>query len=599
WAETYAEASPVLCALRAWPLSPAAPVAWPQTDPTEEDSEKEVVSADWLERLKAAPAAAVERAKKFCTSGKLKEVAYESLDGVTTLLDAVGPFLPPPGNTAASLLSGLCKCVHGAHVNNTNLEMLRDRCLDLLDLVLQLGHTDAFISTSRDSSKPPKLFKGFTRIMNRAGWAGWHAYEQEANAYCENYTKAGILAGLSRFFFHAGHKEDYEELITELRDLRVSEWPQAVKQLQPPFLLLPFLLLQWTTWWLQDDATFTLGVYLKELLEEVVYKLNAGMPSVGGANERIQASLEKIQARLAEDIPFKMDEKLEEYMARQNVRGYSILLHQPHLKALWSKHFMHKQAVRWGMWWTVFPGELALDDTLNEAAKQQDSKDAFRRAVELEDTIYISIDELCLSFPDDSPLLPTVQALLCKGIDLMCEDKDRTELAIAEAGRGQKKLEEKLTAMEAELKKEMSYSNFSQHIHQNNMQKLWSVYFKHEQAVRWGLWWAVFPAKLEGLPATSKQEVGFFPPWHSVLCLATHNPCCAHDPAMMPTSLPSLAYTTSQSTPFIAHVGSASLHCLQLRHRPRLPMASLPSPPAAINLPLHSTCLPASGRFAA
>ncbi|KAL6760437.1 hypothetical protein V8C86DRAFT_1091806 [Haematococcus lacustris] len=295
------------------------------TDPAKEDSEKEVVSADWWERLKAAPAAAVERAKKFCTSGKLKEVAYESLDGVTTLLDAVGPFLPPPGNVAATLLSGLCKCVHGAHVNNTNLEKLRDRCLDLLDLVLQLGHTDAFISTSRDSSELPKLLKGFTRIMNR-----FQTFLKEANAYCENYTKAGILAGLSRFFFHAGHKEDYEELVTELRDLR-------------------------------DDATFTLGVHLKTLLEEVVDKLNAGMPSVGGANERIQASLEKIQARLAEDIPFKMDEKLLEYMARQNVRGYSILLHQPHLKALWSKHFMHKQAL----------GAASADDTIQHAVAIQ------------------------------------------------------------------------------------------------------------------------------------------------------------------------------------------------------------------------------------
>ncbi|GFH27699.1 kinesin light chain [Haematococcus lacustris] len=169
-------------------------------------------------------------------------------------------------------------------------------------------------------------------------------------------------------------------------------------------------------------------------------------------------------------------------------------------------HFKHKQdyedlakelsglTVRWGLWWTVFPGELALDDTLNEAAKQQlvgllkdkDSKDAFRRAVELEDTVYISIDELCLSFPDDSPLLQTVEALLCKGRNLVREDavkaQNQEKTAIDEAGRGQKLLKEQLTSMEAKLQKELSLSNFSQHIHEYSMQKLWSVYFKHEQA---------------------------------------------------------------------------------------------------------------------
>ncbi|KAL6749459.1 hypothetical protein V8C86DRAFT_2845553 [Haematococcus lacustris] len=155
------------------------------TDPTED-----AALAIWWERLKAAPADDVEKAKELCASGKLRVMrlhyarmhvavcltdvfqwmqgaGYGSPDAFITLLDTRGPLLPPPGNVAASLLSGLCKCVHGAHVNNTNLEKLRDRCLDLLDLVLQLGHTDAFINTSRDSSELPERPRDFTRIMCR------------------------------------------------------------------------------------------------------------------------------------------------------------------------------------------------------------------------------------------------------------------------------------------------------------------------------------------------------------------------------------------------------------------------------------------------
>ncbi|GFH28171.1 hypothetical protein HaLaN_26615, partial [Haematococcus lacustris] len=107
---------------------------------------------------------------------------------------------------------------------------------------------------------------------------------------------------------------------------------------------------------------------------------------------------------------------------------------------------------------------------LVDLLKDKDSKDAFKRAVEVEDTIFISIDELCLSFPDNSPLLPTIEALLCKGRQLVREDEDRRELA----------QKQEKTAMDAA----------------DQGRKL----------VRWGLWWTVFPAKLEGLPLTSKQE---------------------------------------------------------------------------------------------
>ncbi|KAL6749461.1 hypothetical protein V8C86DRAFT_997394 [Haematococcus lacustris] len=150
---------------------------------------------------------------------------------------------------------------------------------------------------------------------------------------------------------------------------------------------------------LTADATFALGVDHNRMLKEFNDKLNAGMPSVP-------------------------DEDLEKCMDRLEVR--------------------------WGVWWTVFPGKLALDKTLDEAAreklvgllKDKDSKDPFKRAVEQEDTIYISIDELCLSFPDNSPLLWTVNALLCEGRDLVREDavkaQNQEKMAMAEAGRNQK-----------------------------------------------------------------------------------------------------------------------------------------------------------------
>ncbi|GFH09226.1 hypothetical protein HaLaN_04330 [Haematococcus lacustris] len=62
------------------------------TDPTEATA-----PAIWWERLKAAPAYNVEKAKELCTSGKLKELAYSDLDAFVTLLDTGERYLPPPG----------------------------------------------------------------------------------------------------------------------------------------------------------------------------------------------------------------------------------------------------------------------------------------------------------------------------------------------------------------------------------------------------------------------------------------------------------------------------------------------------------------------
>ncbi|KAL6756861.1 hypothetical protein V8C86DRAFT_27314 [Haematococcus lacustris] len=312
----------------------------------------------------------------------MQGAAYRTFGDFTGFLDAMGPYLPPPGDSAAKLLSGLCKCVHGAHMNNAKLMELQGRCVDLWDLMVRPGDILDVIESSSEAPKfPPKQ----TSIMRR-----FTAFLEVVIAYCKNYTKDGINAAASRPLLHFQHKQRYDELVRGLSALAI-------------------------------DATFALSVDQKTiLLEKVNDKLNDGMPSMP-------------------------DGELDECLARRNVRDYSNLLHQPHLKALWSKHFMHEQAVRWGLWWTVFPNELALDDTLNEAAKQQlvdllkdkDSKDAFRRAVGSEDTIFISIDELCLSFPDDSPLLPTVEALLCKRRQSVWAYKASRGLAMTQAGRGQ------------------------------------------------------------------------------------------------------------------------------------------------------------------
>ncbi|KAL6760433.1 hypothetical protein V8C86DRAFT_1091740 [Haematococcus lacustris] len=96
---------------------------------------------------------------------------------------------------------------------------------------------------------------------------------------------------------------------------------------------------------------------------------------------------------------------------------YFHLIHQQDLQALWSTHFKHEQAVRWGLWWAIFPEKLeglppTRKDELVDLLASPKAQAAFKRAVEVEDSIFLSIDELRLSFPADQPLLERVKTLL-------------------------------------------------------------------------------------------------------------------------------------------------------------------------------------------
>ncbi|GFH09227.1 hypothetical protein HaLaN_04331 [Haematococcus lacustris] len=191
-------------------------------------------------------------------------------------------------NVAADLVSGLCKCVLNAYVNKINLEVLRDQCVDLLDLVLHLGHIGAFISTSRSSSEPLKLPPQFAKLMHRFN-------ALEVIHYCKRYTREGMMAAEGKLFLETQHKQLYDELVTELRILARDALDQED----------------------QEEV-------LKEVLD------NCGRVNYGG------------------DLPFVLDKKLEIYRDRLIAQDYSMFIHQPHLRAMWRKFLRHQQTVSAG-----------------------------------------------------------------------------------------------------------------------------------------------------------------------------------------------------------------------------------------------------------
>ncbi|KAL6756858.1 TIR domain-containing protein [Haematococcus lacustris] len=179
------------------------------TDPTED-----VALAIWWERLKAAPADDVEKAKELCTSGDLKRLANKDLDAFITLLDTGGQLLPPPGDVAASLLRGLCKCAHEAHVDKPEFKNLRDRCLKLLGRILYLGHVGAFISTSRCSSALPKLPQAITNYMER-----FSRFLKEVTLYWNKCTREGVEHIFNRERLPSEQEQRYDKMTKMLRDL--------------------------------------------------------------------------------------------------------------------------------------------------------------------------------------------------------------------------------------------------------------------------------------------------------------------------------------------------------------------------------------------
>ncbi|KAL6749456.1 hypothetical protein V8C86DRAFT_2442037 [Haematococcus lacustris] len=442
------------------------------TDPTEEKTIEELVPVDWQ--------ATVLGALAYSRSGSGLDVTHYH-DSCMLVNDLIA------GNVAASLVSGLCKSVQGVHLNNINLKNLRDRCLDILDVFLQVGGIGAFISTFRSSSELPKLSKKFIDIMNR-----FVACIKKVIAHCKNYTREGIIGKSSRFFLHLWHKEEFEALTTELNGLTafaslalgvinkislekvedklIADMPpvgaassvmvQARLKEDMPFVVLAVevMVVPWGVWWTVFPGELALDKTLDEAAREKLVGSLTDKDSKDAFRRAVELedtifiSIDELCLSFPDDSPLLPTVEALLCKGRQLVRDDAVKAQNQEKMAM-AEAGRGQKLVRWGVWWAVFPGKLALDDTLDEAAREKlvglltdkDSKDLFRRAVELEDTIFISIDELCLSFPDDSPLLPTVEALLCKGRQLVREDKDRTELAkaqekmaMAEAGRGQK-----------------------------------------------------------------------------------------------------------------------------------------------------------------
>ncbi|GFH17702.1 kinesin light chain, partial [Haematococcus lacustris] len=312
------------------------------------------------------------------------------------------------------------------------------------------------------------------------------------------------MAAAGRFFLHFQHKQRYNELVTRLRNLtRDNDMEAYLDRLKASafgrFIQQPHLSALWNKHFMQEQS-------LVNLLATAEGKA-AFMRAVELASDATKLREDEAQEKEAMDVAdsilrsvgYGLEDKLMSMEAKLAPQSYFYLIDQPTLKAAWRLNFRHEQAVRWGLWWAVFPSSLPLNSTFDATTRSQlvdmlattESRAAFKRAVSVEDSIYISIDELCRSFPDDRSLLLTTKRLVQIGRELVLEDQTL------------KQLEGKLKSMEARL----APQTYFHLIHQQDLQALWSTHFKHEQAVRWGLWWAVFPAKLDGLDAECKQEL--------------------------------------------------------------------------------------------
>ncbi|GFH27766.1 hypothetical protein HaLaN_26144, partial [Haematococcus lacustris] len=533
------------------------------------------VPAGWWTNLKAASPAIVKKAKEFCTSGKLKKLAYESLDAATTILDTVGPFLPPPGKPQCweTLRLGCsASCASRLLLHRKHNQRFNELVAELSSLTVDA--TFALNVEQKGMLKEiiDKLNAGMPSVVQQTHASGGLVHKTlQLTSPLILLIRLHVTVVLA-YICHRGCALSARCLPACLPHIQ-SGYRELIRQ--------PHLKALWSDYFMHEQAlmdllkdkdskdAFRRAVEVEETIFISIDELCLRFPDDSPLLPTVEALLcegrglvlrDKDQEKTAIDEAGQgqklLEGKLESMEARLAQQTYFHLIHQQDLQALWSTHFKHEQAVRWGLWWAVFPSELPLNSTFDAATRNQakanteddayhhpcqtsnmpaclqlvdmlattESRAAFKWAVEVEDSIHISIDELCRSFPDGEALLPTIKRLVQAGRELVLKDQTLKQVALDEAAHNQELLEGRLMSMEAELKKEMSLSSFSQHIHEPKMQKLWNVYFKHEQAVRWGLWWAVFPAKLEGLHETNKKEVGplSYIPWHS---------CVAHLPA--------------------------------------------------------------------
>ncbi|GFH28172.1 hypothetical protein HaLaN_26616, partial [Haematococcus lacustris] len=87
----------------------------------------------------------------------------------------------------------------------------------------------------------------------------FNTFLEEVKTYCESYAAKGILATASRFLLYLKHKQRYDELVTELRDLTMDE---ELKK------YLAGLKVRWGVWW----TVFPCKLTLNDTLDEAAQK---------------------------------------------------------------------------------------------------------------------------------------------------------------------------------------------------------------------------------------------------------------------------------------------------------------------------------------
>ncbi|PNH07438.1 hypothetical protein TSOC_006113 [Tetrabaena socialis] len=308
----------------------------------------------------------------------LKAAAMLGARAAREFLEEIGPGLPCGGAAAAALVAQLIGMVEGSIVNRDNLDRLRDRTVDLFDL----------IQDKKEDLLSKKMLRGII--------ARFSDLLLEIVSYTKQYA---TRSWFGRMLFAKGDAAHYNALHRQLGDLTADCTVAIVLDVHTGVI---------------DVHT---GVNKIQETQQAYVDHKATL-------NRMIADAGGVKALMANEQEFhrilQMKQTCSTFQADQDLEGAHQLIEQPALRVFWRKLFRHEYSIRWEAFWEVFPAQLhkiadvprhEVQEILDILGNDEARREVFKANVEKSDPGSVSATELQRSFPSEVPLVDRVKEL--------------------------------------------------------------------------------------------------------------------------------------------------------------------------------------------
>ncbi|KAF5833549.1 hypothetical protein DUNSADRAFT_10081 [Dunaliella salina] len=314
--------------------------------------------------------------------------------------------LPFPGAQGLELIGQLAGLVDTAIANQDNLEALRDRAAELMDVIIEKHTHEAQHSVERApaSTKYKSLMSQLCDLLQEISV---HTRE-----YCDRNVIIKLLMTSVDRDFHNEKVKQLGQLITDAHFSICADTHSMTTDMHAAMKRMQETICRETPC---QDHTSEIQMAVDSL---------GGLDAVLADDQKKQQVMQMLDVghRVTLAVLQKQKELIEagfKAAAAENDRGVHRIIKHTDMRTFWKTFFCGLDKVSWSTWWGAFPDGIeeviqdqSLCDQIVARLSNDAAKDMFKAYVEREDSNSISVSEVKLAFPSGASLMEVMDKIL-------------------------------------------------------------------------------------------------------------------------------------------------------------------------------------------